>query len=55
MTTRPEQHPLSLYVDRNLPTCWVVRDRAGAFWTVPVGDRPGNGGNPTPSPKTPNW
>ena len=32
MTTRPEQPPVSLYVDRSLPSCWVVRDRAGAFW-----------------------
>ena len=39
MSTRPEQHPVSLYADRSLPTCWVVRDRAGAFWLVPVGDR----------------
>ena len=39
MTSRTERHRVSLYADRSLPTCWVVRDRAGAFWLVPVGDR----------------
>ena len=39
MTSRTEQLPVSLYVDRSLPSCWVVRDRDGAFWTVPVGDQ----------------
>ena len=38
MITQPERPPVSLYVDRSLPSCWVVRDRAGAFWQVPVGD-----------------
>jgi hypothetical protein len=27
----------SLYVDRNLPGCWIVRDRDGAFWMIPPG------------------
>jgi hypothetical protein len=38
MTARPQQSRVELYVDRSLPTCWVVRDRDGAFWMVPVGD-----------------
>jgi hypothetical protein len=36
---RSEQHQLSLYVDRSLPNCWVVRDGAGDFWMVPAGDQ----------------
>ena len=40
MITQPERPPVSLYVDRSLPSCWVVRDRSGSFWTVPVGDQP---------------
>ena len=39
MTKRPEQPLVSLYVDRSLPNCWVVRDRVGAFWMVPEGDQ----------------
>jgi hypothetical protein len=39
MTIRLEQHQLSLYVDRSLPNCWVVRDGAGEFWIVPPGDQ----------------
>jgi hypothetical protein len=39
MTLRPEQAPVSLYVDRSLPSCWIVRDRDGAFWMVPAGDK----------------
>jgi hypothetical protein len=39
MTMRPDQPPVSLYVDRNRPSCWIVRDRAGDFWMVPAGDR----------------
>jgi len=39
MTVRSEQAPVSLYVDRNLPSCWIVRDRAGDFWMVPAGDQ----------------
>ena len=39
MTMRPEQAHLSLYVDRSLPSCWIVRDRAGDFWMVPSGDQ----------------
>ena len=39
MTLRPEQLVVSLYVDRSLPSCWIVRDRAGAFWMVPAGDQ----------------
>lgn len=38
MNMRTEQAPVSLYVDRSLPSCWIVRDRAGAFWMVPAGD-----------------
>ncbi len=40
MTKTPEQPPVSLYVDRSVPNCWIVRDRAGAFWMVPSGDKP---------------
>jgi hypothetical protein len=29
---------VSLYVDRSLPSCLIVRDRAGDFWAVPTGD-----------------
>ena len=36
---RPEQVPLSLYVDRKLTNCWIVRDRTGEFWMVPAGDQ----------------
>jgi hypothetical protein len=36
---RPDQAPVSLYVDRSLPSCWIVRDRTGAFWMVPAGDQ----------------
>jgi hypothetical protein len=39
MTLRPEHAPVSLYVDRTQPNCWIVRDRAGAFWKVPAGDQ----------------
>jgi hypothetical protein len=39
MTMQPEQPPVSLYVDRSLPSCWIVRDRAGAFWMVPAGEQ----------------
>ena len=30
---------MSLYVDRNLDGCWIVRDRSGAFWMVPAGEQ----------------
>ena len=36
---RTEQSLLSLYVDRSLPGCWIVRDRSGAFWMAPAGDQ----------------
>jgi hypothetical protein len=36
---RPDHPQLALYVDRNLPSCWIVRDRDGEFWMVPAGDR----------------
>jgi hypothetical protein len=36
MSSRSNQ--LSLYVDRNLPSCWIVRDRHGDFWMVPPGE-----------------
>jgi hypothetical protein len=39
MTMRLEQTQVALYVDRNLPNCWVVRDGAGEFWMVPTGDQ----------------
>lgn len=35
---RTEQPQVFLYVDRNLPGCWIVRDRAGDFWRAPAGD-----------------
>lgn len=38
MTKQPSQSQLSLYIDRRLPSCWIVRDRAGDFWMVPSGD-----------------
>jgi len=34
---RHEQPQVSLYVDRSLPNCWIVRDLAGDFWMVPAG------------------
>jgi hypothetical protein len=39
MIMQPELDQLSLYVDRDLPSCWIVRDRAGDFWMVPAGDK----------------
>ncbi len=36
---RPEEARVSLYVDRSLPSCWIVRDREGVFWMVPAGDQ----------------
>ncbi len=39
MPIRLDQPQVSLYVDRNLPSCWIVRDRTGAFWMVPAGDK----------------
>jgi hypothetical protein len=39
LTTRPEQPPVCLYVDRSLPSCWVERDGPGAFWMMPVGEQ----------------
>jgi hypothetical protein len=35
---QPDHPQLTLYVDRNLPNCWIVRDGAGEFWMVPSGD-----------------
>ena len=39
MTMRTEQTQVSLYVDRSLPNCWIVRDWAGDFWMVPGGEQ----------------
>jgi hypothetical protein len=39
MTMHRDQPQVSLYVDRSLPSCWLVRDGAGDFWMVPAGDR----------------
>jgi hypothetical protein len=39
MTQQHEQTPMSLYVDRSLPGCWIARDRAGDFWMVPAGNQ----------------
>lgn len=39
MNMQQDQSRLSLYVDRSLPDCWIVRDRTGAFWIVPAGER----------------
>jgi hypothetical protein len=36
---RTEQTQVSLYVDRSIPNCWIVRDQAGDFWIVPAGDQ----------------
>jgi hypothetical protein len=36
--TVPGRPPLSLYVDRNLPSYLIVRDGAGAFWMVESGE-----------------
>ena len=36
---RHDHFQVSLYVDRSLPSCWIVRDRAGDFWMVPGGDQ----------------
>ena len=33
------QPQICLYVDRSLPSCWIVRDHAGDFWMVPAGDQ----------------
>jgi hypothetical protein len=35
MALRPEHAPLYLYLDRTVPNCWIVRDRAGALESVP--------------------
>jgi hypothetical protein len=29
---------MSLYVDKQHPECWIVRDREGRFWVVPPGE-----------------
>ena len=29
---------MSLYVDRQCPDHWIVRDRDGLFWVVPPGE-----------------
>jgi hypothetical protein len=42
MAMRPNQPQLAMYVDRNLPNCWIVRDHAGDFWMVPPGDHAWN-------------
>ena len=34
MTIRRDEPQVSLYVDRQLPSYWIVRDRAGDFWVV---------------------
>ena len=34
-----DQPQVSLYVDRSLPSYWIVRDGTGDFWMVPAGDR----------------
>lgn len=34
-----EQPPVSMYVDRSVPSCWIVRDQSGTFWMVPAGDQ----------------
>jgi hypothetical protein len=39
MAIRADQAQVSLYVDRRLPSCWIVRDQAGDFWMVPAGDQ----------------
>jgi hypothetical protein len=39
MIMQSELAQLSLYVDRDLPSYWIVRDRAGDFWMVPYGDQ----------------
>ena len=31
MTLKPNQTQVSLYVDRSLPNCWIVRDQVGDF------------------------
>lgn len=36
---RSELTQVSIYVNRSLPNCWIVRDRAGDFWMVPSGDQ----------------
>jgi hypothetical protein len=33
------QARVSLYIDRNLPSVWIVRDRQGEFWQVPADDQ----------------
>jgi len=38
MLSRTSQPGTSLYVDRNLPSYWIVRDRDGAFWMVSPGE-----------------
>lgn len=35
---RPDTPQLCLFVDRCLPSFWIVRDQAGEFWKVPAGD-----------------
>jgi hypothetical protein len=39
MNMQSELPRLYLYVDRNLPSCWIVRDQAGDFWMVPAEDQ----------------
>ena len=39
MAMRPERPQVSLYVDRSLPSWWVVRDPDGDFWMVPPGEQ----------------
>lgn len=35
MILQADRSRVSLYVDRNLPNCWIVRDGIGEFWMVP--------------------
>jgi hypothetical protein len=39
MTMQPKGPQVSLYVDRSLPSWWVVRDPDGEFWMVPPGEQ----------------
>jgi hypothetical protein len=39
MSIRRDELQVSLYVDRQMPSYWIVRDQAGDFWVVAPGDQ----------------
>lgn len=44
--TQRQQTAVALFVDRNQPSGWIVRDGAGDFWVVTPGERAWEGRQP---------